>query len=187
MKQKLKISILPFSVLLMVLIIMVGADTSYAINFGKPYPVFGTSLFGRDFPMTNKFEMSVAVIHEYTPGCNWSWHSIGSALEMRYFYKLVFNSWGINSCVTTMLAYPVHLKHEYYPEYKDSTTLEFAANVYPLACTFRCLLPNLDLTLYGPGIRLSKVFFYDGVAGEKYDWKRDWIIGASIKFRLCFL
>lgn len=175
MKQKIKISILPFSVVLMVVIMMAGADTSHAIDF-KLYPVVGAYLLGRDFPVTDKFEISVAAIYEYTPGCNWSWSSIGSTLEARYFYYKGFNVGG-----TALLAYPLNLKRNG-SGYSDSKHLELAFNIHPLSYMCHCLFWNhLDLALYfPPGIRLSK--FYGGVAGEQYDWKWHFIlIGAGVK------
>jgi len=178
MKQKIRVGIL--GVILIVVIMMAGIDSSYAVD-GKIYPI-KTSILGRDFPVTSRFEISVAAIHEYTPGCNWSWHSIGSAFEARYFYKR-----GFNSCGTLLMAYPLKLKNERNPEYNDSK-LEFAVNIHPFSYTSRCLFRNyLDFTIYlPPGIRLSKL--YGGTAGEEYDWKQNFIlIGVDVKINLCFL
>lgn len=149
-----------------------GADTSHAITFGKPYPVVGAYLLGRDFPVTDKLEISLAVLSEYTPGGKWKWSSIGGTLEARYYlYK------GLNVGVSSLLAYLLQLEHKDYPGYSDSGT-EFVFTPFIISYMLHWK-DRLSVSPYG-GIALSKRS--GEIAGMKYDWSKELRFGINLKF-----
>ncbi|MBC8233644.1 hypothetical protein H8E77_29205 [bacterium] len=189
MKQKLKISILPFSVVSVFIIVIASVNTSRANEFGDPYKIT-TALFGWDYPATKNWEISLAAIHEYKFGGVWSWHSFGVAPEARFSWlryiwpkgpnsrlkELLVYPWNLR--VTALLAYPWRLKHEEHPEYNDAN-FELALDICPFSYTQRCLFWNhLDFTI-SPGFRYSRLL--GGVAGKEYDWDKNLIIGVDIK------